>query len=354
MSNTAIEAPVAGAKFSPEQPPVTAPTAVKKNYVTALNEALFEEMERNPLMVCQGEDIGRLGGAFGVTEGLQAKYGETRVVDMPISEAAIVGSAVGMALAGGTVMAEMQFIDFISTGFDQIVNMMATYHYRTAGEVNIPVVVRGPAGAYGGGALYHSQMNEAWFAHSPGLKVVCPSTPADAKGLLKSSLRDGNPVIFFELKELYRRNDIAEELPAGDHLVPLGKAAVRREGKDITFISYGQNVYHCLLAATELEKLNISAEVIDLRSLVPLDEETIYKSIAKTSRVIVVNEAPMTCGFAGEVIARITTNAFDLLDAPPVRITRLDTPVPWVKPLELHVLPSVEKIVQAALKTVKY
>lgn len=354
MADTAIEAPTTALKFSPEQPPVTGGTGVKKNYLTALNEALHEEMERNPLMICQGEDIGILGGAFGVTEGLQAKYGTQRVIDMPISEAAIVGSGVGIALAGGTVMAEMQFIDFISTGFDQIVNMMATYHYRTAGEVNLPVVVRGPAGGYGGGALYHSQMNEAWFAHSPGLKVVCPSTPSDAKGLLKSSLRDGNPVIFFEIKELYRRKDLEEELPEGDYLVPLGKAAIRREGKDITFVSYGQNVYHCLQAATELEKLGVSAEVIDIRTLVPLDEETIYKSLAKTNRVIVVNEAPMTCGFAGEIVARITTNAFDLLDAPPVRITRLDTPVPWVKPLELYVLPSVEKIVQAALKTVKY
>ena len=327
---------------------------VKKNYLTGVKEALFEEMSANPQMVCQGEDIGLLGGAFGVTDGLQAQFGKQRVVDMPISEACIVGSAVGMALNGMTVMAEMQFIDFISCGFDQIVNMMATYHYRTAGEVNMPVVVRGPAGAYGGGALYHSQMPEAWFCNAPGLKVVCPSTPSDAKGLLKSSLRDGNPVIFFEIKELYRRRDIEEVIPDGDYLVSLGKAAIRRPGKDITFVSYGQNVYHCLLAAEELKKSGIEAEVIDIRTLVPLDEQTIYESIAKTNRVIVVNEAPMTCGFAGEIIARITTNAFDLLDAPPVRITRLDTPVPWVKPLELFVLPSVDKIVQAALKTVRY
>ncbi|MFO0043894.1 MAG: alpha-ketoacid dehydrogenase subunit beta, partial [Armatimonadota bacterium] len=300
------------------------------------------------------EDIGKLGGAFGVTDGLQAKYGEARVVDMPISEAAIVGSAVGMALNGMTVMAEMQFIDFISCGFDQIVNMMATYYYRTAGEVNIPVVVRGPAGAYGGGALYHSQMNEAWFCNSPGLKVVCPSTPSDAKGMLKSALRDGNPVIFYEIKELYRRNDIAEELPAGDYLVPLGKAAVRKEGTDVTLVSYGQNVYHCLDAAKKLEEMGVSAEVIDLRSLVPLDEETVFQSIAKTHRVAVVNEAPMTCGFAGELVARISTKAFHLLDAPPSRITRMDTPVPWVKPLELHVLPSVDKIVAESLRLVKF
>ncbi|MCX6342055.1 MAG: alpha-ketoacid dehydrogenase subunit beta [Fimbriimonadales bacterium] len=331
-----------------------APVVLKKNYLTALNEAIDEEMARNPKMLCQGEDIGRLGGAFGVTDGLQAKYGEARVVDMPISEAAIVGSAVGMTLNGMTVMAEMQFIDFISCGFDQIVNMMATYYYRTAGEVNIPVVVRGPAGAYGGGALYHSQMNEAWFCNSPGLKVVCPSTPSDAKGMLKSALRDGNPVIFYEIKELYRRNDIAEELPAGDYLVPLGKAAVRREGTDVTLVSYGQNVYHCLDAAKKLEEMGVSAEVIDLRSLVPLDEETVFQSIAKTHRVVVVNEAPMTCGFAGELVARISTKAFHLLDAPPSRITRMDTPVPWVKPLELHVLPSVDKIVAESLRLVKF
>ncbi len=331
-----------------------APVILKKNYLTALNEAIDEEMARNPKMLCQGEDIGRLGGAFGVTDGLQAKYGDARVVDMPISEAAIVGSAVGMALNGMTVMAEMQFIDFISCGFDQIVNMMATYYYRTAGEVNIPVVVRGPAGAYGGGALYHSQMNEAWFCNSPGLKVVCPSTPSDAKGMLKSALRDGNPVIFYEIKELYRRNDIAEELPAGDYLVPLGKAAVRREGTDVTLVSYGQNVYHCLDAAKKLEEMGVSAEVIDLRSLVPLDEETVFQSIAKTHRVVVVNEAPMTCGFAGELVARISTKAFHLLDAPPSRITRMDTPVPWVKPLELHVLPSVDKIVAESLRLVKF
>ena len=327
---------------------------VKKNYVTALKEALFEEMASNPDLICQGEDIGILGGAFGVTEGLQAQYGNARVVDMPISEACIVGSAVGMALAGKTVMAEMQFIDFISCGFDQIVNMMATYHYRTAGEVNMPVVVRGPAGAYGGGALYHSQMNEAWFCNAPGLRVICPSTPYDAKGLLKAALRDGNPCIFFEIKELYRKREIMEFLPEEDYAIPLGKAVIRREGSDITFVSYGQNVYHCLQAAVELEKLGVSAEVIDIRTLVPLDEDTIFTSIAKTSRLIVVNEAPMTCGFAGEIVARVSEKAFEYLDAPPMRITRLDTPVPWAKPLELHVLPSVEKLVNAALKSVKF
>lgn len=207
----------------------SAPVQTKKNYLTALKEAISEEMAVNGDMVCLGEDIGQLGGAFGVTEGLQDSFGTQRVIDMPIAEAAIIGASVGLALNGKTVMAEMQFIDFITCGFDQIVNMMATYHYRTAGEVNLPVVVRGPAGAYGGGALYHSQMNEAWFCNSPGLRVVCPSTPYDAKGLLKAALRDGNPCIFFEIKELYRRSEIAEILPEDDYIVPLGKAAVRRE-----------------------------------------------------------------------------------------------------------------------------
>jgi pyruvate/2-oxoglutarate/acetoin dehydrogenase E1 component len=329
-----------------------APT--KKNFLTALREALDEEMARNPDMLLMGEDIGLLGGAFGVTTGLLDKYGTKRVFDMPISEAAIVGVGVGAALNGKTLCLEMQFIDFISCGFDQIVNMLATYHYRTAGEVAMPVVIRGPAGAYGGGALYHSQMNEAWFAHSPGLKVVCPSTPYDAKGLLKSALRDQNPVLFYEIKQLYRLPQIEEELPTEDYTVPFGQAAIRREGTDVTLVSYGQNVYHCLQAADRLAEQGVSAEVIDIRTLVPLDMVTILASIAKTNRVVVVNEAPMTCGFAGEIVARITDAGFEYLDAPPVRVTRMDTPVPWVKPLELHVLPSVEKIVDAALKVVRF
>jgi 2-oxoisovalerate dehydrogenase E1 component beta subunit len=233
--------------------------------------------------------------------------------------------------------------------------MMATYCYRTAGEVNLPIVVRGPAGGYSGGALYHSQMNEAWFCNAPGLKVVCPSTPYDAKGLLKAALRDGNPVIFYEIKELYRRKSIEEVLPSEDYIVPLGKAAVRRPGPDITICSYGNPVHMCLEAAEHLQStFDIEAEVIDLRTLVPLDEETVFESIKKTNRFMVVNEAPMTCGFAGELVARVTTNAFKHLDAPPLRVTRLDTPVPWAKPLELFVLPSVEQIVAGALQTVRF
>ncbi|MBX3115483.1 MAG: alpha-ketoacid dehydrogenase subunit beta [Fimbriimonadaceae bacterium] len=326
----------------------------KKNYLTALKEAIAEEMARNPDMICMGEDIGALGGAFGVTDGLIAQYGRERVYDMPISEAAIVGTACGLCLNGKTVMVEMQFIDFISCGFDQIVNMTATYHYRTAGEVNIPMVIRGPAGAYGGGALYHSQMNEAWFANSPGLKIICPSTPYDAKGLMKAALRDPNPVIVYEIKDLYRKREIEEVLPEEDYVVPLGKAKVVQEGDDVTIVTYGQNVYHALGAAEKLKEEGFSAEVIDIRTIVPLDEDTIVESLKKTNRLVVVNEAPRTCGFAGELLSRMTERAFEYLDAPPVRITRMDTPVPWVKPLELYVLPSVAKITEAALKVCRY
>ena len=331
-----------------------AETVQKKDYLTALREAIDEEMARNPDLLLMGEDIGLLGGAFGVTIGMLDKYGKDRVYDMPISEAAIVGVGVGAALNGKTLCLEMQFIDFISCGFDQIVNMLATYHYRTAGEVAMPIVIRGPAGAYGGGALYHSQMNEAWFAHSPGLKVVCPSTPYDAKGLMKQALRDRNPVLFYEIKQLYRLPQIKEELPDEDYVVPFGQAAIRREGNDVTLVTYGQNVYHCLEAADKLADQGVSAEVIDLRTLVPLDEQTVLESIAKTNHVVVVNEAPKTCGFAGELVARISELGFEHLDAPPLRVTRMDTPVPWVEPLEMYVLPSVEKIVDAAMKVVKY
>jgi 2-oxoisovalerate dehydrogenase E1 component beta subunit len=338
---------------APEQK--TAQDANELNVIRALNQAFEEEMERDPGLYLLGEDIGILGGAFGVTDGLHNRFGADRVIDTPISEAAIVGVGCGMALNGKRVVCEMQFIDFISCGFDQIVNMTATYHYRTAGEVAIPMVIRGPAGGYGGGALYHSQMNEAWFCHSPGLKVVCPSTPADAKGMMLSAIRDPNPVIFYEVKELYRRRAIVEPVPVGDDaLVPLGKGRIRKEGEDITIVSYGQNIYHCLDAAKNLEEEGYSAEVIDIRSLVPFDQELVWDSLRKTNRILAVNEAPMTCGFAGEILARVGSEAFELLDAPPGRITRLDTPVPWVKPLELFVLPTVEKITEAALEICRY
>lgn len=332
----------------------TTEISTKKNYLTAIKEAIAEEMGQNPDMICLGEDIGILGGAFGVTEGLVDTFGTARVIDMPISEAAIIGASVGMALNGKAVMAEMQFIDFISCGFDQIVNNMATYHYRTAGEVALNITVRGPAGAYGGGALYHSQMNEAWFAQAPGLKVVCPSTPYDAKGLMKAALRDPNPVLYYEIKQLYRWKDIEEDLPEGDYIVPLGKARTARAGTDLTLITYGQNVYHCLEAARLMEQQGHSVEVLDLRSLVPLDDEAIVESVRKTNRALVVNEAPRTCGFAGEIVARINEMCFEHLDAPALRLTRMDTPVPWAKTLETYVLPSVEQIVETGTRLIRY
>lgn len=332
---------------------VVAEQAAKKNYLAGLREALLEEMEARPDMVCIGEDIGLLGGAFGVTEGLMERYGPQRVIDAPISEAAIVGVAIGLAMQGRPVMAEMQFIDFISCGFDQIVNNAATMYYRTAGKVNLPIVIRGPSGGYGGGGPYHSQQNEAWFAHSPGLKVVCPSTPADAKGLLTASLRDPNPVIFYEVKELYRKRDIEEPIP-DNHFVPLGSASIRRPGNDVTVVTYGNPAFLCLQASDELSSEGIDVEVIDLRTLVPMDDETVIQSIRKTNRVVVVNEASRTCGFAAEVIARINEMAFEYLDAPPLRVTRADTPVPWVKPLETAVLPSVESICDAIRRVARF
>lgn len=323
------------------------------NMLTALREALFEEMARFPTMIAIGEDIGLLGGAFGVTEGLQDKYGSERVIDAPISEAGIVGTAIGLAMKGRPVMVEMQFIDFISCGFDQIVNNAATMYYRTGGKVSLPIVIRGPSGGYGGGGPYHSQQNEAWFLHSPGLKVICPSTPADAKGLLKAAIRDPNPVIFYEVKELYRKREIEEVVPEG-HVTEIGKARVRREGTDLTMVSYGNPVYFCLDAAEKLAEKNISVEVIDLRTLLPLDQDAIVESVKKTNRLLVVNEASQTCGFAGELVSRVCESAFEYLDAPPLRVTRTDTPVPWVRPLELAVLPSVERIHDTALRLVRY
>ncbi len=333
---------------------MAAVASTKKNYLTAIKEALFEEMASNKDMICLGEDIGVLGGAFGCTEGLQEKFGKDRVIDMPISESCIIGASVGMALNGKTICAEMQFIDFISCGFDQIVNMMATYHYRTAGEISMPVVVRGPAGAYSGGALYHSQMNESWFLNSPGINVVCPCNPYDAKGLMKASLRNPDPVIFYEIKNLYRSNKIEMDLPVEDYIVPLGKARIAREGHHITIASYGQNVHHCLEAATELAKQGYEAEVIDLRTLRPLDTAALVASVEKTNRFLIVNEAPKTCGFAGEVVALINEHAFRYLDAPPSRLTRMDTPVPWAKSLESYVLPSISQIIEKSVELIKY
>ncbi|MHB8652905.1 MAG: alpha-ketoacid dehydrogenase subunit beta [Terriglobia bacterium] len=319
-------------------------------YLDAIRQGIWEEMERDPTVFLLGEDIGVYGGAFKVTAGMLEKFGEARVIDTPISESAIVGAAVGAALMGMRPVAEMQFMDFISCGFDQIVNMAAKIHYRWGAKV--PLVIRGPSGAGTHGGPFHSQSNEMWFVHTPGLKVVAPSTAYDAKGLIKAAIRDDNPVIFFEHKFLYRR--IKEEVPEEDYIVPIGKALVRRKGTDISVITYGAMVWTALEAAQELEKEGISLEVVDLRSLLPYDEETVLASVRKCSKVILLHEDTRTGGIAGEMAALIAEKAFEDLDGPIVRITAPDTPVPFSPPLEEYFLPNAKKLIEAARRLAAY
>jgi 2-oxoisovalerate dehydrogenase E1 component beta subunit len=316
----------------------------------AIRQAMFEEMDRDPAVVAIGEDIGVYGGAFKATEGLLARFGHERVIDTPISESAIVGAACGMSYLGLRPVAEMQFIDFIACAFNQITNMVAKSHYRYGAPV--PMVLRGPSGGGVHGGPFHSANPEMYFVHTPGLKVVYPSTAYDAKGLLKSAIRDNNPVLFFEHKFLYRR--IKEEVPAGDHTVPLGKAIVRREGRHITIVSYAAMAHVAMEAASVLAKEGIEAEVIDLRTLLPLDRETILGSVKKTNRLLVVHEDTRTGGIAGEIAAIVCEEAFGYLDAPISRVTALDTPVPYSPPLEERFLPNAEKVVAAARELAKY
>ncbi len=316
----------------------------------AIRQGIWEEMERDPSVFLLGEDIGAYGGAFKVTAGMLEKFGADRVIDTPISESAIVGAAVGAALMGMRPVVEMQFMDFIACGFDQIVNMAAKIHYRWGPAV--PMVIRGPSGAGVHGGPYHSQSNEMWFVHTPGLKVVVPSTAYDAKGLIKASIRDDNPVIFYEHKFLYRR--IKDEVPEEDYIVPIGKAAVRREGADISVITYGAMVWTALEAAGELEKEGIQLEVVDLRSLLPYDEETVLASVRKCNKVLLLHEDTRTAGMAGELAALIAEKAFDYLDGPIVRVTAPDTPVPFSPPLEEYFLPNAQKVAEAARKLAAY
>jgi len=319
-------------------------------YLDALRQGIWEEMERDPAVFLLGEDIGAYGGAFKVTAGMLEKFGPERVLDTPISESAIVGAAVGAALMGLRPVAEMQFMDFISCGFNQIVNMAAKIHYRWGPKV--PIVIRGPSGAGVHGGPFHSQSNEMWFVHTPGLKVVAPATAYDAKGLIKAAIRDDNPVIFFEHKFLYRR--IKEEVPEEDYVVPLGQALVRREGSDITVITYGAMVWTALEAAEQLEKEGLSLEVVDLRTLLPYDEQTVLASVRKCSKVILLHEDTRTGGMAGELAALIAEKAFEDLDGPIVRVTAPDTPVPYSPPLEEYFLPSARKVVDAARELAGY
>ena len=319
-------------------------------YLDAIRQGIWEEMERDPSVFLLGEDIGVYGGAFKVTAGMLEKFGENRVIDTPISEAAIVGAAIGAALMGMRPVVEMQFMDFIACGFDQIVNMAAKMHYRWGPAV--PMVIRGPSGGGVHGGPYHSQSNEMWFVHTPGLKVVAPATAYDAKGLIKAAIRDDNPVIFYEHKFLYRR--VKEEVPEGDYVVPIGKAAVRREGRDMTVITYGAMVWAALDAARELEKEGLSVEIVDLRSLLPYDEETVLASVRKCGKVILLHEDTRTGGMAGELAALIAEKAFEDLDGPIVRVTAPDTPVPFSPPLEEYFLPNAQKVVDAARKLASY
>jgi len=316
----------------------------------AIREALFEEMERDPAVVALGEDIGVYGGAFKVTEGLLGRFGPERVIDTPISETAIVGAACGMSYLGLRPVVEMQFIDFIACCFNQVTNFVAKSHYRWGAPV--PLVLRGPSGGGVHGGPFHSANPEMYFVHTPGLKVVYPSTAYDAKGLLKSAIRDNNPVLFFEHKFLYRR--VKEDIPPDDYTVPIGKAIVRREGRDLTIVSYAAAAHTVLEAANVLRKEDIEAEVIDLRTLLPLDRETILGSLKKTSKLLVVHEDTRTGGLAGEIAAIVCEGGFDDLDGPIARVTGLDTPVPYSPPLEAEFLPSVEKVAAAARELAKY
>ncbi|HET7585984.1 MAG TPA: alpha-ketoacid dehydrogenase subunit beta [Gemmatimonadaceae bacterium] len=320
-------------------------------YLEAIRQALFEEMARDERVFCMGEDIGVYGGAFKVTEGLLERFGAARVIDTPISEAAIVGAAAGAAHMGLRPVCEMQFIDFISCAYDILTNYVATARYRAG--LPCPLVVRGPSGGYVRGGPFHSQNPEAAFLHTPGLTIVYPSTPSDAKGLLKSAIRGDDPVLFFEHKYLYRR--IKEDLPDGDHVVPIGQARLAREGRDLSIITYAATVWKSLEAAEQLEREDgLSVEVLDLRTLLPMDDAAIIATVRKTNRVLIVHEDTRTGGVAGEITARISEQAFEWLDAPVQRVTAADVPLPYSPPLEDAVLPQTGDIVSAARRLAAY
>lgn len=319
-------------------------------YLEAIRQGLWEEMEADPTVFCIGEDIGIYGGAFKVTDGFIHHFGPQRVIDTPIAESAIVGAAFGASLTGMRPVAEFQFIDFIGCAFNQIVNMVAKSHYRW--NAPAPLVLRGPAGGGVHGGPFHSQNPEMYFVHTPGMKVVAPSTPADAKGLIKSAIRDNNPVLFLEHKFLYRR--IKDEVPDNDYTVPIGKARLHREGRDLSIITYAAMVHTAQEAADLLAKEGIEAEILDLRTLCPLDREAIVQTVKKTNKVILLHEDTRTGGLAGEIAAIINEEAFDDLDGPIVRITSLDTPVPFSPPLEHYFLPKVEDVVREARKLKAY
>ncbi len=319
-------------------------------YLEAISAGLWEEMERDPDVFLIGEDIGVYGGAFKVTAGMLDHFGERRVIDTPIAESAIVGAAIGAGLMWLRPVVEIQFSDFISCAYDQITNFAAKCRYRWG--AGVPIVIRAPSGGGIHGGPFHSQNPEVAFVHTPGLKVIAPATPYDAKGLIKSAVRDNDPVLFFEHKALYRR--IKEDLPEDEYTVPIGKARVAREGKHLSIITYGAMLHASLEAAATLEPEGISIEVVDLRTLLPLDVETVVASVRKTSKVMVVHEDTRTGGLAGEIAALINEHVFEYLDGPIVRVTAPDTPVPFSAPLEEAFLPNPAKIVEKARWLARY
>lgn len=324
------------------------------NLVQAINDALKLEMKRDQRVVVLGEDVGRVGGVFRVTQGLWDEFGDDRVVDTPLSEGGILGTAIGMALYGLLPVPEIQFADFIYPGYDQIVSELAKMRWRSGGEYSAKMVVRTPVGGGIRGGLYHSQSPESLFIHVAGLKVVCPANPYDAKGLLLASLRDPDPVLFFEPKRIYRaaRGDV----PEGDYTVEIGKAKVVREacsGKlAVTILAWGAMLYEAVAAAEKAAEEGIECEIIDLRTLWPVDIDTIASSVEKTGRVIIVHEAPKTCGFGAELVALINERCFLSLEAPPVRVAGFDTPFPYT--LEMDYLPLAHRILPAIVETAKY
>lgn len=320
------------------------------NLVQAINSGLRDAMRQDDDVLLMGEDIGRLGGVFRVTQGLQEEFGPERVLDTPLSETGIIGTAIGMALYGLRPVSEIQFADFIYPGFDQLVNEAAKYRYRTAGEFHVPMVVRTPYGGGIRGGQYHSQSPETLFIHTAGLKVVCPSNPYDAKGLLIQSIVDEDPVVFFEPKRVYRA--IKMEVPDAPYTVPLSEAQVVRAGEHVTCVAWGAMLYEAFAAAEEVAKQGVDVEVIDLRTLWPLDIETIVSSVKKTGRIVVVHEAPRTCGFGSELVTLVTEQAFVHLEAPPARVTGFDTPFPLTH--EREYLPLAHRIAPALIGTARY
>jgi 2-oxoisovalerate dehydrogenase E1 component beta subunit len=323
---------------------------VETTYLDAIRQALFEEMERDERVFVLGEDVGVYGGAFKATEGLLERFGPARVLDTPLAEEAIVGAAIGAAMRGLRPVAEMQFIDFISRAFDLLTNFAAKNRYRTG--IGVPLVVRGPSGAGVHGGPYHSQSPEMYFVKTPGLKVVAPATAADARALLKASIRDDDPVIFLEHKFLYRR--VRDRLVPGDDAGALGKAAIRRPGTNLTIVTYGAMLWTALEAASQLEREAISPEILDLRTLLPWDEDAVLTSVKKTGRCLILHEDTRTAGIGAEISATITEKAFEWLDAPILRVTAPDTPVPYSPPLEEAFLPNAKTLLAAARQLARY